>query len=124
MEHGESTFTLTSNIITMKASGSFNQEGALKTSQTLKEFIGKVQGESFKLLLDYSDVEGATPEAYTEINNCNIWLNSQKMLAKAIVNGSNMTTDILNIRAPARKQHNTKAFPSHKLALLWLAEQT
>jgi len=122
-EHGKSYISVDNEIITVKAVGAFNIEGIIKTINELKVVIESFHEKEFKLLFDYCQIEGGTPEVFEKINECNIWLNSQNMIAKAVVINSTMHLTILESRTPARKVHNTKNFDDRKTAINWLQAQ-
>lgn len=123
-EHGKSYISVDGDIISVQSVGAFNEEGIVETINELKSVINSFKQEHFKLLLDYSLVEGGTPEVFDKINQCNIWLNSQNMVAKAVVVGSVIQLEILEKRAPAREQQNIKNFETKASALIWLNSQT
>jgi len=75
------------------------------------------------LLFDYSEAEGGTPDVYDKINECNIWLNGQNMIAKALVIDSPTKLEILESRTPARRSQNFKNFNDKKKAISWLKLQ-
>ena len=110
LEHGKSSISVDGDIIYVKAAGAYNQEGIIKGIEELKLVIENFCQKEFKLLFDYSEIEGGTPEVFEEINEFNIWLNSQNMLAKALVINSSVKLAILESRTPARKSQNDKIF--------------
>jgi len=123
-EHGKSYISVDDDIITVKAIGAYNKEGMIKTIEELKSIIESFNQKGFKLLFDYSQTEGGTPDVFDKINECNIWLNSQNMIAKALVINSSMHLSILESRTPARKSQNTKNFNNKASAIAWLKLQS
>ena len=79
-----------------------------------------MQGESFSILVNNLHFQGATPEAYQELENYNIWLNTQKLIAKAMVITSSITLDVINVRSPSRASQQTKSFDNEEDAMTWL----
>jgi hypothetical protein len=122
-EHGESSITIDHNLIIIKIIGAFNLEGINKAIEQLKSAILAFGQNEFKLLLDYTEAEGGTPEVFEKINECNVWLNRQNMTAKALVIASKPLLAILESRAPARSLQNTKNFYNKTDALNWLKAQ-
>jgi len=122
-EHGTSFFSIDGDIIIVKVSGAFNSEGIGKSIEELKAIIDKRCQNEFKLLFDYTTAEGGTPEVFEKINECNIWLNSQKMTAKAVVINSGVLLTILESRTPARSSQNSKNFDNKSDAIKWLKLQ-
>ncbi len=122
-EHGKSTFSINGNIITVKAVGAYNLDGIKKTIKDLESAIMSFDGKAFKLLFDYLEIEGGTPEVFDKINECNIWLNSQNMVAKALVINSPTVLSILESRTPARKLQNSQTFDNKTSAIEWLNQQ-
>jgi hypothetical protein len=123
VEHGKSFISFDGNIITVKAVGSFNREGIVKTIEELKSVIEVFYKKKFKLLFDYLEIEGGAPDVFDKINECNIWLNSQNMVAKALVINSPMHLAILESRTPARRSQNSKSFDDKASAINWLNSQ-
>jgi len=123
-EHGESSISIDGDLITVKAVGAFNLEGIVKVITDLELIINSFCQKEFKLLFDYSQTEGGTPEVFEKINECNIWLNSQNMVAKALIINSPITLAILESRTPARNSQNTKNFADKASAIAWLKLQS
>ena len=121
--HGQSSISVDGDIITVKAVGAFNVEGITKTIEQLKFFIEGFGQKEFKLLFDYTETEGGTPDVFDKINECNIWLNSQNMVAKAVVVHSEILLKILESRTPARHSQNEQSFDDIASAINWLATQ-
>ena len=121
--HGQSSISVDGDIITVKAVGAFNLEGITKTIEQLKLFIEGFGQKEFKLLFDYTETEGGTPDVFDKINECNIWLNSQNMVAKAVVINSSILLAILESRTPARNSQNAQSFDDTTSAINWLASQ-
>ena len=124
IEHGESFISVDGDIITVKATGSYNREGIVKTIEELESIIEEFYQKEFKLLFDYSEIEGGTPDVFDKINECNIWLNSQNMVAKALVINSSVLLEILESRTPARNSQNAKCFDDKASAINWLGFQS
>ena len=121
--HGQSSISVDGDIITVKAVGAFNVEGITKTIEQLKLFIEGFGQKEFKLLFDYTETDGGTPDVFDKINECNIWLNSQNMVAKAVVINSSILLAILESRTPARNSQNAQSFDDTTSAINWLASQ-
>ncbi|NQZ21499.1 MAG: hypothetical protein HRT53_05520 [Colwellia sp.] len=122
--HGECFISVDEDIICIKSVGAFNLEGIIKANQDVEVVVRSFGQKRFKLLIDYSEIEGATPEAYDKLNECNIWLNSQNMIAKAVVIHSAVNLTLLGIRAPARNLQNDKNFENKVTAMEWLKLQS
>jgi hypothetical protein len=122
-QHGESVIQVQGDLIIINVSGAFNEEGMSKSIENLKAVVETFSEKKFKLLIDYSDTEGATPQAYKRNNEGNAWLNSQNMAAKAIVIRSSVLLGILESRTPERKSQNAKNFDNKPSALAWLKTQ-
>jgi len=123
-EHGKYFISVDGDIITVKSVGAFNREGTAKVIVELKLAIESFSDKNFKLLFDYTETDGGTPEVFEQINECNIWLNSQNMVAKALIINSAMHLSILESRTPARKSQNAKNFDDKASAIAWLKLQS
>ncbi len=123
-KHGESFISVDGDIITVKAIGAFNLEGIVKVITELELIIESFCQKEFKLLFDYSQTDGGTPEVFDKINECNVWLNSQNMVAKALIINSPTNLAILESRTPARNSQNTKQFDDKASAIAWLKLQS
>ena len=122
--HGQCFVSVDDDIICIKAVGGFNLEGIILATQDIASAIHSLDHKSFKLLADYSELEGATPEAFDKLDEFNSWLHKQNMIAKAVVINSLVTLDILGQRTPARNEHNDKNFESKVKAIEWLKEES
>ena len=122
-QHGNSIITVEGEIIIIKVIGCFNIEGITESIQHLKSTIKSFYQRQFKLLLNYLEAEGGTPEVFEIINQFNIWLNTQNIVAKAIVTDSLINLAILKKRAPASQTNNSKVFKNQSNAFNWLQSQ-
>lgn len=118
--HGKCLVSVKDDIIYIMAAGSFNKEGITKSIQDIQSAIETFDDRGFKLLIDFTDIEGGTPKAFVKINEFNLWLNHQKLIAKAVVFSLAMTLPLLDSRAPARKLQNNKGFENKISAIEWL----
>lgn len=123
MEHGIFHIAHQPSFLLIKLTGSFNQEGSLAFTKAIKAAIAEFDPSSFALLYDITEFEGATPDAYEEIESLNIWLNAQKLIAKAMVIKSRIQISIVNFLSPARKFQNTQHFYHHSDAQIWLTQE-
>lgn len=122
-EHGQYFISIDNDIIFIKAVGAFNVEGVIEAIRDTKQFIESQKLQCFKLLVDYLDLEGLTPDAFDKLNELNLWLNEQNMVAKAVVIDSPVILDIFGQRSPARKLHLDKNFDNKTQAIKWLKHQ-
>ncbi len=121
--HGNTTISIEEDIVIIKSIGSFNQESIKQSFQEVKTLIKSIFPKKFKMLADYPQVEGATPESFETIEEINIWLKSQNMVAKAIVIKSSLLLSILKSRSPSRNTLNEKYFDDNNSAINWLKAQ-
>ncbi len=121
--HGQCFVSVDDDIVYVKAVGGFNLEGVITATRDIASAIHTLEHKKFKFLADYSELEGAIPEAFDKLNEFNRWLNKQNMTAKAVVINSSVTLDILRQRAPARNLHNDKNFENKAEAIEWLKQQ-
>lgn len=122
--HGQCLVSIDNEIVHIKSIGAFNLEGMIKATQDIKSAISKLNTNSFKLLADYTELEGATPEAFDHLDKFNAWLNNNNMIAKAVVISSSITLTILGQQAPTRKLQNDKNFKTKDEAIEWLKQQS
>ena len=120
IEHGEVTIEVMGNIIAVRTVGAFNEYGAQLYTNGVRAIVKNLQGQSFSILINNLEFQGATPEAYKELENYNAWLNQQKLIAKAMVITSNITLDVINKLSPSRASQQTKSFDNEKDAMSWL----
>lgn len=121
--HGQCFVSVDKSIVYIKSVGAFNLEGMVKATQDIKSAVLTLDNNSFKLLADYTELEGATPEAFNHLDEFNAWLNMQNFVAKAVVISSTITLTILDQQVPTRKLQNDKNFKSLDEALEWLKLQ-
>ena len=85
VEHGEHIVNIQGNIIYTKVIGSFNELGVKSYTDPVISVVKKLERKRFAILVDNTELEGATPEAYQLLESYNLWLNQQNMIAKALV---------------------------------------
>jgi len=120
IEHGENTIIAKENIIHITLKGAFNEYGAIDVSKKTMEIIRNFNQKRFMLLVNLLNLDGATPEAFNISNEFNEWLNSQNMVAKAIVITSQVIKAIDQQWVPSKVVQNVEYFDSEDDALRWL----
>ncbi|WP_372770667.1 hypothetical protein [Pseudoalteromonas sp.] len=122
--HGECKIDLISDrIISAAFIGSFNGQSVQKYASEIKRLVNTFQSQPFAMIINNLEVEGGTPEAYQELENYNLWLNLQAIVAKAFIIDNNVTKQILLARTPALKQQNIAFFENPADATIWLKQQ-
>ena len=107
-----------------KLSGCFNEHGTKALTKNIIATIETFHGAPFSIVVSNLAVEGFTPEAYTELNRYNIWLNTQNMVAKAMVSKIHALVKIDDIRIPAKSAQNVAVFTNLPDAIKWLNSQS
>ena len=120
LDHGEVSIRIENNIIFVEMKGAFNEYGAQKYTHGVMAEVKRLQGAPFSLLVNIEEIEGGTPEAFAELENYNIWLNNQNLIAKAMVAKSATTLELIDRLSPARRQQTNMNFESEVDALIWL----
>ena len=120
IEHFKVSISLKGNIIVVRNVGAFNEYGAQKYTNGVEAIVNDLPDVSFSILINNLDFLGATPEAYQELENYNVWLNQQKLIAKAMVITSNTTLDVINKLSPPRASQQTRSFDNEEDAMSWL----
>lgn len=118
--HGKALIHREENLIVAKLIGSFNEEGAKKYTNAMKQAVKELQGANFLMLINDLEVEGGTPEALQELEDYNQWLSTQNLLAKAMVVKSRLIIDLINKYSPSQKLQHYEFFDNEKDAYAWL----
>lgn len=121
--HGDSFVTLSDNIIKTQLIGSFNRLGVEFYASNVKAVVAQLGDKPFAMLVDDLKVEGGTPAAFEALDEYNQWMNTQQIVAKAIVIDSIAQVEIIKARTPAFKNQNIKFFVKEEDALIWLEHQ-
>lgn len=121
--HGHSHVIRDGNIIRATLEGAFNLEGAGQYEKQARREIGSFNGAPFLMLVDNTEVEGGTPEAYSELDRFNQWQNTQALVAKAIIVTQSLLKEILLQRTPNLSMQNSAFFDNEAEALCWLRQQ-
>ena len=121
--HGQIKVCEEEFIITAAYIGQFNLEGTIIGLKELRNVIESLNGAPFTMLVDDLNVEGGTPEAYAELEVFNQWLNSQKMVAKAMLINSKLQLKIIDTLVESRKVQNIESFTDRKAAMDWLKSE-
>lgn len=118
--HGEREVFLKDRIITARFIGMFNEHGVKRITDEIRQCIYQLSGKPFAILVDDLKLEGGTPEAYVVLEEYNQWLNTQNLVAKAMVLTSKAHKAIIDKLSPSRTQQNIQYFVSEDSALAWL----
>jgi hypothetical protein len=121
--HGGSEVITQNEIIIVRLSGVFNELGVKKFTDAVRQFVGSLDGNAFGILINDLKLEGGTPEAYAELEVYNQWLNTQRLVAKAMVIESSTHKDIINKLSTSRYQQNIEYFSSEQDALTRLKQE-
>ena len=121
--HGDREVYISGKIITARFIGLFNEHGARRITDEIKSCVEQMQGQPFAILIDDLKLEGGTPEAYAIVEEYNQWLNTQSLIAKAMVLNSSAHKAIINKLAPSRSQQNIEYFTDENEAISWLEQQ-
>lgn len=119
-QHGEVHILLEGNIVIATLIGAFNEKGAMKYTEGVKSIVKKFEGKKYAILVDNSNMEGGTPEAYQVLEEYNQWINNTNLVAKAMVVKTLITTELVESLSPSIKLQTTKSFQDKNLAFEWL----
>ncbi|NVK44434.1 MAG: STAS/SEC14 domain-containing protein [Oceanospirillaceae bacterium] len=121
--HGDREVFLHEDIITARFIGLFNEHGARRITNEIRECVAQMQGKPFAILIDDLQLSGGTPEAYVVLEEYNQWLNTQKLVAKAMVLTSKAHKAIIDKLSPSRLEQNIQYFIDEDSALDWLRSE-
>ena len=119
-QHGEVHIILEGNIVIATLIGAFNEKGAMKYTEGVKSIVKEFEGKKYAILVDNSNMEGGTPEAYQVLEEYNQWLNNTNLVAKAMVVKTLITTELVESLSPSIKLQKTRSFQDKDLAFEWL----
>lgn len=122
-KHGDYLKEVNENVIVINANGSFNEFGAMDLFADIKSSITQFLGKPFLMLFLMDNFDGATPEAYQLTKIFNLWLNSQKVVAKALVYSGSATKNIDSFWVKTSVRHRAKYFDNEDNARAWLELQ-
>lgn len=120
LAHGEHRVLIDNNIIRVVMSGAFNEFTIMDVSAQINKAIESLAPQPFCILNDVRNVEGGTPEGFEESNQFNLWLESQKMIAKAIVTHSIAFREINESRVREHSTQLVQYFTTTEEAEVWL----
>ncbi|EPJ53697.1 MAG: hypothetical protein OFPI_09530 [Osedax symbiont Rs2] len=121
--HGDSLVSIQGNIISITLRGTCNEFDFQDIGPKVEQAVAQYNGKKFCILVNDLEFIGATPEAYQEFQVLNQWLNTQQMLAKAIVITSASTLATIKSRVPAIIVQNIQVFDVEENAIIWLQIQ-
>lgn len=121
--HGECIVECEGGLIKATLKGMFNVAGGKRYTEGVQRYVEAMNGKPFVILVNNQALEGATPEAYQELERYNQWLNKQNMVAKAMVIDSKLQAGMIDAYSPARQEQNTRSFSDEISALEWLKLQ-
>lgn len=118
--HGDVQIILKNNIIVATLVGSFNENGAINYTEKVKDLVKILNGKEYAILVDNSNMEGGTPEAYQVLEEYNQWLNQTNLVAKAMIVKTLITTDLIKSLSPSINLQTVRSFHDKKSAMKWL----
>ena len=121
--HGDNQVSIQDNIISITLRGSCNEYDFQDIGPTVKQAVVQCNGKKFCILVNDLEFIGATPEAYHEFQVLNQWLNTQQLIAKAIVIKSVSVLATIKAQVPAINDQNLKVFDVEEDAIIWLQNQ-
>ncbi len=119
-DHGHSQVVCDGNIVRVILKGAFNREGAERYEMQARAAIESLDGKPFLMLVDDTEVEGGTPDAYAALDRFNQWQSTLPLIAKAFIVQQSLLEQILLRRTPSLKAQNTAFFNNTEQALQWL----
>lgn len=123
LSHGTVIASLDKQIIRATLKGMFNELGAQEYTNTVKEYVLSLGSKPFAILINNLEMKGGTPEAYQELEKYNRWLNTQNLIAKAMVIESNLHQQMIDHYSPSRQSQNTRSFLTEEEAINWLQQE-
>ncbi|NMP30233.1 hypothetical protein HII17_01555 [Thalassotalea sp. M1531] len=121
--HGEFNVVLNGNAIESKLKGSFNDVGFSDYVETVKRNVAKLADLPFVMMIDNSEFEGGTPEAYVVFEEYSKWISTQHVIAKVYLVSSFVQKEIMLQQTPELQNQNIEFFKEKSEARDWLAKQ-
>ena len=120
--HGKHSIDFINETLVVTLTGTFNDLAVERWTNEVKEIVSTYSGKPFKMLMDLSSTSGGTPEAFDVANRYNQWLNTQNLIAKAIIYSCKMNEAIEQKYVWAKEIQNIKTFNNRREAFDWLNE--
>jgi len=124
LNHGDFSIEVVGSIIAVELNGAFNEYGVRAFIAEVKSIIVRLSGKPFSILMKNLSLLGATPQAFEELNVYNTWLNTQNLIAKAVVHNSTALFEISKCWVPSTNIQNIKDFDNEFHAIRWLEQQS
>lgn len=116
---GSYDFRIEGNILFQTFIGMFSENSARAYLKEAQQLIKKFDGNPFFIVIDIREMDGATPEAYDMTEHYNQWVNTQHLVAKAIIVKNKVVGKIGSNRMPTLKTQNLQYFNDIDGALAW-----
>ena len=120
--YGSYNLYIDGNIAFMRFVGMFNAATTTHLAQEARELLEQFGNKDFLIFADMLQLEGATPEAYTIIDEFNQWLNTRNMIGKALLIENKIIVQIARHRVKSFKHQNIQYFSNKDEALMWFEE--
>jgi len=120
LSHGKVEVSLEGNVISAVFIGSFNAESVCEYGNTVKSIVMSLEDRSFVMLIDNTKLDGGTPEAFSELEAINAWVNNTRLKAKAFIINCEINKQIMLHRTPSLALQNVNFFSTHQEANAWL----
>ncbi|MBD1390156.1 hypothetical protein IC617_12010 [Neiella sp. HB171785] len=117
--HGRYQVDVEDNIIHITMADSFNEFTIEAIATLIKQAVASLNDQPFYLLVDISQVDGGTPEAFAASAEFNLWLDQQKLIAKALVTQSILFQQINESRVRETSPQRVAYFEDIGAAKRW-----
>ncbi|WP_448563411.1 hypothetical protein [Thalassotalea ganghwensis] len=121
-KHGNYTLEQRGSIFCLTLFGDFNEQGVAAYVASMKSAINQLNGQPFMVLVDNSQLLGATPAAYQVSEEYNQWLSQQNLIAKATVYPNPMLQHLDCKMVPTKQSLNYQTFTTVDKAQAWLSK--
>ncbi|WCE32506.1 hypothetical protein [Vibrio sp. SCSIO 43137] len=121
-EHGSYQCETKGEVIICSLNGAFNETGITSCLNAQKQAIKSFGSRRCFLLVDCTELTGATPEAYKTVDDFYRDLNYPQLVAIAIIHTQYVLARLEERDIPQMKNHNIQVFANRKSALSWFEE--
>jgi len=120
--HGSYRCGIEGEVITCSLNGSFNEAGISSCLNAQKRAIESFGSSDCFLLVDCTELTGATPEAYKTVDDFYRDLNYPHLIAIAIIHTQYVLARLEERDIPQMKNHNIQVFSNRKSAISWFEQ--
>lgn len=121
--HGLYEFSHQENILIIKVSGSWNEEGAHEFDRDFRQLVSSFADKPWGSIVDAKEWQLATPEVWETVYQTAIWASEHNHTFEAVICDQEVAKHLMEQRFHITPNLKKQYFETKEAALAWCQEQ-